>query len=78
MCMPIIRRFAACVLRIHPRDHAPPHFHLVLNDGREAWVRINDAQIIHGDVNPREIAEALAWARENRVSLAAKFEELQR
>lgn len=75
--MPVIRRFANCVLRINIRDHAPPHFHVILNDGREAWVRISDTQIIHGRVSPREITEALAWARSNRDALATKFEELQ-
>ena len=75
--MPIIKRFAHCVVRINPKDHAPPHFHVVMNDGREAWVTIATAGIIHGKVAAREIAEVLAWARSNHDILAAKFEELQ-
>ena len=75
--MPIIQRFAHCVVRINPKDHAPPHFHVVMNDGREAWVTIAPAGIIHGKVAARELAEVLAWARFNRDILAAKFEELQ-
>ena len=48
-----------------------------MNDAREAWVTINTVEIIHGKVAAREIAEVLAWAKSNRETLAAKFEELQ-
>ena len=75
--MPIIKRFAHCVVRINLNDHAPPHFHVVMNDAREAWVRIDTVEIIHGKIPAREIAEVLAWAKSNRKTLAAKFEELQ-
>lgn len=76
--MPVIQRFANCVLRINPRDHAPPHFHVVMNDSREAWVRIDTLEIIHGRLMAREMAEVLAWASRHRRMLAARFEELQR
>lgn len=75
--MPVIKRFAHCVVRINPKDHAPPHFHVVMNDAREAWVKIDTVEIIHGKVAAREIAEVLTWAKSNRETLAAKFEELQ-
>ncbi len=75
--MPVIKRFASCLIRINVKDHSPPHFHVVLNDQREAWVRIDTVKIIYGKVAAREIAEALNWAKENREALAAKFEELQ-
>lgn len=77
-CTPIIQRFAHCLLRINPKDHAPPHFHVVMNDGREAWVRIDSMNIIYGAVAAREITAVLDWAKSNRKILAAKFEELQR
>lgn len=76
--MPVIHRFSSCRVAINPKDHAPPHFHVVLNDGREAWVAIATLEILHGKVAAREIAEVLAWARSNRTMLAEKFEELQR
>ena len=75
--MPVLERFANCRLRINAKDHPPPHFHVVLNDEREAWVRIDTLKIIHGRVAAREIAEALNWATENREMLATKFRELQ-
>ncbi len=75
--MPVIKRFTDCVVRINPRDHAPPHFHIVMNDGREVWVRIDTTEIIHGKVALREVAEVLNWAKSKTEFLAAKFEELQ-
>jgi hypothetical protein len=75
--MPVIQRFSSCRVAINLRDHAPPHFHVVLNDGREAWVAIATLEILHGKVAAREIPEVLAWARANQAMLARKFEELQ-
>lgn len=75
--MPVIARFASCQLRLYPNDHPPPHFHVLLNDGREAWVTIEELRIVHGNVFPREIAEALNWAQQHRGELATRFEELQ-
>jgi hypothetical protein len=76
--MPVIQRFAHCRIRINLKDHPPPHFDVELNDGRDAWVAINPVEIIHGRVAAREIAEALAWAKERQAWLAQTFEELQR
>ena len=76
--MPVVARFPHCRVRINAKDHPPPHFHVLLNDGREAWVTITELKIVHGKVAAREIAEVLAWANENRAMLAARFEELQR
>ena len=75
--MPVIQRFAQCRVRINANDHPPPHFHVLLNDGREAWVTIAGLEIVHGKVALREIADVLAWAHSKRSMLAAKFEELQ-
>lgn len=75
--MPVIKRFNNCAVRINFNDHAPPHFHLVMNDGREVWVKIDTLEIIHGKITKREIAEAMAWAATQRPLLLAKFEEFQ-
>lgn len=75
--MPVIQRFANCLVRMYPRDHSPPHFHIVMNDGREAWARIDTTEIIHGKLTRREVAAVLDWAVSHRAYLAAKFEELQ-
>jgi hypothetical protein len=76
--MPVVARFSHCRVRVNARDHPPPHFHVLLNDGREAWVTIAELKIVHGKVVAREIADVLAWAEGNRAMLAATFKELQR
>ncbi|WP_448152282.1 DUF4160 domain-containing protein [Castellaniella caeni] len=75
--MPIVKRFTSCRVRIRAKDHLPPHFHVELNDGREAWVGIHDLRIIHGRVARREIAEVLLWAAAHQAWLAQTFKELQ-
>ncbi|MFA7243382.1 MAG: DUF4160 domain-containing protein [Sulfuricellaceae bacterium] len=60
-----------------PKDHNPPHFHVQMNDDREAWVTISTLEILHGKVSVREIADVLDWAEANRALLSDKFEELQ-
>lgn len=76
--MPVVARFSHCCVRVNAKDHPPPHFHVLLNDGREAWVTIAELKIVHGKVAARENADVLAWAEENRTMLATTFEELQR
>lgn len=60
------------------KDHAPPHFHVLMRDGREAWIAISDLEILHGKVFRRELIEVLQWATNNRKMLLATFEELQK
>ena len=75
--MPTIKRFRNCSVFIAPFDHNPPHFHVLMADGRTASVTI-DGHEITGEVQRREIREALEWASKNRALLQAKFKEFQR
>jgi hypothetical protein len=76
--MPVVHRFPHCQVRLYPRDHNPPHFHVLFNDGREAWIAIATLKVLRGQIPLRELAEVLAWAADHQTSLAEKFEELQR
>ncbi len=76
--MPVIKRFSHCLVRMNLKDHAPPHFHVLMRDGREAWIAISDLEILHGKVSRRELIEVLQWAADNRKMLLATFEELQK
>ena len=73
--MPEIIRFARSALRMYADDHRPPHFHVV---GPEfaVMVDINTFEIINGEARPKDIAEALAWARENQATLDRLWREL--
>ena len=73
--MPLLQRFLNCAIYINTRDHNPPHFHVRMSDGREAWVDIVTLEILHGSLLRREIRDALKWATDNRELLLAKFKE---
>ena len=62
-------------LRMYADDHRPPHFHIVAPDF-QVLVRISDLAVISGEARPAQIAEAIAWARDHRESLALKLAEL--
>jgi len=74
--MPTIARLSRCVIRIYADDHPPPHFHIILNDGRECLVDIETLRYIAGRVSHREIAEAIDWAAEQRPFLISRWKEL--
>jgi len=76
--MPLIKRFAHCQVRINLKDHAPPHFHVLMRDGKEALIEISSLEILQGNVPRRELSEVLQWAASNRNMLMNKFEELQK
>jgi hypothetical protein len=76
--MPLVKRFVLCQIRINLKDHAPPHFHVLMRDGRETLIAISDLKILRGKVPGRELSEVLQWAADNRGILLAKFKELQK
>ena len=73
--MPTLQRFGAMSVRIYADDHRPPHFHVVAPDF-QVLVRISDLAVIAGEARPAQIAEAVAWARVHRESLALRWAEL--
>lgn len=76
--MPVIKRFSNCQVRINLKDHAPPHFHVLMRDGREAWISIAGLKVLQGKIPRRELTEVMEWAEQNRDMLSLKFEELQK
>jgi hypothetical protein len=67
--MPTLRRFRAVSVPMYADDHRPPHFHIVGPDF-QVLVKISDLSIVAGEARPSQIAEALAWAREQRDACA--------
>lgn len=53
-------------------DHPPPHFHVVMSDGRDNLVEIDTLAML-GPIRAREIAQVLAWAIEHRPDLIAEW-----
>jgi Domain of unknown function (DUF4160) len=73
--MPVLQRFGTVTVRMYADDHRPPHFHIVSADF-QVLVRVSDLSVIAGEARPAQIAEALAWARTHRETLALKWVEL--
>lgn len=76
--MPTVARFSNCRIAIYANDHNPPHFHVRMNDGREALVEISTLSVILGELRKAELAEPLAWAARNTALLVDKWTELNR
>lgn len=74
--MPTIKRLPTCTISLYAGDHLPPHFHVRMQDGREALVEIASLTVLSGRIARRELTTALAWASENKALLSAKWEEL--
>lgn len=73
--MPEIIRFARSVLRMYADDHRPPHFHVVGPDFA-VMIAIDTLELISGEARTKDIAEALAWARDNQEALERLWQEL--
>lgn len=56
-------------------DHPPPHFHVITRNDARVAVLIETLEIRAGHADPRDIAEALAWAEAHRLALAARWRE---
>lgn len=74
--MPTLIRLAGSVITMYAADHQPPHFHVRIRDGREALVVIDDLSTITSSLKPRELLEAIEWAKQHTHVLVAKWQEL--
>ncbi len=66
--MPTLSTFYGVTIRMHWRDHGPPHFHARYGE-HAALIGINDLTFLRGGL-PRRAAElTLEWARIHRNEL---------
>lgn len=73
--MPTLVRFNRCRIVVFPREHLPPHFHILMVDGRQCLVEIETLDIMAGNIPRRDLREPLAWAKENREALNNAWKE---
>ena len=71
--MPAVRRFARCRIEMYFADHPPPHFHVITVKDERISVVIETLVIQAGEADPRDTAEAMKWARNNREELRARW-----
>jgi Domain of unknown function (DUF4160) len=69
--MPRLMRFSSSEIAMFFADHNPPHFHVLGREGA-AQVLIDTPEVIASS-GRIDLAEALAWAAENRALLEEKW-----
>lgn len=74
--MPTLTRLSTCTIKMYAADHLPPHFHVRMNDGREALVQISNLMVLSGSITQRQLAPALAWAIQNLALLSSEWRRL--
>lgn len=62
--MGTIAELGSLQIRIYPRDHLPPHFHISTTYG-EAVIRISDLALIKGRLRNADLRRVTKWAVEH-------------
>lgn len=73
--MPTISMFYGIIIRMYcaPSEHNPPHIHVYYQEFR-AIVNIKDAEIMEGNLPPKQIKLVLAWVELRKEDLLADWE----
>lgn len=66
--MPEVSRFFGIVIRMHYREHGPPHFHAIYGE-HEVQIAIETLQILQGRLPPRALGLTIEWAGLHRGEL---------
>jgi hypothetical protein len=71
--MPAVKRFDRCRIEMYFDDHPPPHFHVITRPDERAVYSIATLALLAGEADPRDTADALAWAAGNKAELRARW-----
>jgi hypothetical protein len=74
--MPRVKRFdnkLAIYVYASPREHPPPHFHIVGPD-TDVAIEIATLRVMEGKYRPQDIGPILAWAADNAAVLLTLWE----
>ncbi len=76
--MPTISMFFGIIIRMYfaPREHYPPHIHAYYQDYK-VTMKIQDGEIIEGQVPSRQLRMIQAWIEIHRDELQADWELCQ-
>ena len=61
----LVARFRGLRIEIHPKDHAPPHFHVIC-DSFNASFALSDCSLLEGGLSNRESSLIIKWFGNNR------------
>jgi hypothetical protein len=70
--MPTVSRFHGLEIKMHFKEHSPPHFH-VWSAGDEAQVRIHPVEVMNGKLDRKQFALVKKWAELHRKELEANW-----
>jgi hypothetical protein len=74
--VPVISMFYGIIIKMHFRDHNPPHFHAEYQ-GFEAYFDINSGEIIKGEFPPKARNIVKDWTMENQDALLENWKNAQ-
>jgi len=57
-------------------DHNPPHVHVIVSDGSQAKLRIDNGELMAGSVRPKVLRDAREWLAEHREEVEAAWRRL--
>ena len=75
--MPELSRFYGIVIRMHYREHGPPHFHAEYG-GVQASIVIDGLAILNGRLPPRALGLVREWASRHQEALRRAWERSRR
>lgn len=73
--MPTFFTISGVKIQLFFQDHAPPHFHTSIAEYK-AIVKIENAEILEGDIPKNKKKEILEWAKENKAILMEIWNDL--
>jgi hypothetical protein len=71
--VPTISRFFGITIAMYFDDHGHPHFHAWHAD-RTAKIRIDEIDLIEGDLKTRQLRLVLAWAELHQAELLENWQ----
>jgi Domain of unknown function (DUF4160) len=72
--VPTISRFFGIMIAMYFDDHGHPHFHAWHADGT-AKIRIDEIDVIEGDLRRRQLRLVLAWAELHQAELLENWHQ---
>lgn len=73
--MPTFFTVSGVKIQLFFKDHAPPHFHTSIAEFK-AIVKIEDGEILEGEIPKNKKKKILSWAEQNKEILMEIWNEL--
>ena len=71
-----INKYCTTFFITHPKEHNPPHIHVYYQDYKTT-IKVQDCEIIEGEIPSRQLRLVQAWIEIHREELIADWELCQ-